>query len=343
MKNTKGRRDTEPSVTKPTFQTAIKTPKGEKNILVGYDCVQGYLSSHSYCGSTVGRVANRIAGAKFTLDGKEWHISPNENGVCRRSLIRQRTFRHWISYIDEQLCRYSYQIMFNCLHGGEQGFDKRFYEAETDGDTLTLSLVSKDGDMGFPGNLHFKAEFTLEGRSLTIKYYGISDKTTLFSPTCHAYFNMNGGGEVMGNLLKINADNYTPVDEQLIPLGRTESVKGTPLDFTELKRIGEDYVKLGGKTYDHNFCLNNSLAVTAVGEKSGIKMEMQTDLPGLQLYVGKPAAYNGKGGGYGFCLEPQYYPNAVNVEGFETPILKENEEKHHYINLLFDCMEETNN
>ncbi len=254
----------------------IKTPKGEKNILVGYDCVQGYLSSHSYCGSTVGRVANRIAGAKFTLDGKEWHISPNENG--------------------------------NCLHGGEQGFDKRFYEAETDGDTLTLSLVSKDGDMGFPGNLHFKAEFTLEGRSLTIKYYGISDKTTLFSPTCHAYFNMNGGGEVMGNLLKINA-----------------------------------YVKLGGKTYDHNFCLNNSRAVTAVGEKSGIKMEMQTDLPGLQLYVGKPAAYNGKGGGCGFCLEPQYYPNAVNVEGFETPILKENEEKHHYINLLFDCMEETNN
>ena len=256
----------------------IKTPKGEKNILVGYDCVQGYLSSHSYCGSTVGRVANRIAGAKFTLDGKEWHISPNENG--------------------------------NCLHGGEQGFDKRFYEAETDGDTLTLSLVSKDGDMGFPGNLHFKAEFTLEGRSLTIKYYGISDKTTLFSPTCHAYFNMNGGGEVMGNLLKINADNYTPVDEQL---------------------------------YDHNFCLNNSRAVTAVGEKSGIKMEMQTDLPGLQLYVGKPAAYNGKGGGCGFCLEPQYYPNAVNVEGFETPILKENEEKHDYINLLFDCMEETNN
>ncbi len=289
----------------------IKTPKGEKNILVGYDCVQGYLSSHSYCGSTVGRVANRIAGVKFTLDGKEWHISPNENG--------------------------------NCLHGGEQGFDKRFYEAETDGDTLTLSLVSKDGDMGFPGNLHFKAEFTLEGRSLTIKYYGISDKTTLFSPTCHAYFNMNGGGEVMGNLLKINADNYTPVDEQLIPLGRTESVKGTPLDFTELKRIGEDYVKLGGKTYDHNFCLNNSRAVTAVGEKSGIKMEMQTDLPGLQLYGGKPAAYNGKGGGCGFCLEPQYYPNAVNVEGFETPILKENEEKHHYINLLFDCMEETNN
>ena len=254
----------------------IKTPKGEKNILVGYDCVQGYLSSHSYCGSTVGRVANRIAGAKFTLDGKEWHISPNENG--------------------------------NCLHGGEQGFDKRFYEAERDGDTLRPSLVSKDGDMGFPGNLHFKAEFTLEGRSLTIKYYGISDKTTLFSPTCHAYFNMNGGGEVMGNLLKINA-----------------------------------YVKLGGKTYDHNFCLNNSRAVTAVGEKSGIKMEMQTDLPGLQLYVGKPAAYNGKGGGCGFCLEPQYYPNAVNVEGFETPILKENEEKHHYINLLFDCMEETNN
>lgn len=279
----------------------LNTSKGEKNILVGYDCVQGYLNSHSYCATTVGRVANRIAGAKFTLDGKEYRVSANENG--------------------------------NCLHGGEQGFDKRFYEAEISGDTLTLSLESLDGDMGFPGTLNFKAEFTLEGRLLTIKYHGISDKTTLFSPTCHAYFNMNGGGEVMGNLLKINADSYTPVDEQLIPLGTTESVKGTPLDFTELKKIGEDYAKLSGKTYDHNFCLNDSRAAIAIGEKSGITMEMQTDLPGLQLYVGKPAEYNGKGGGCGFCLEPQFYPNAANVEGFETPILKQNETQTYYIKL----------
>lgn len=281
----------------------LKTPKGEKNILVGYDCVQGYLNNRCYVGATVGRVANRIAGAKFSLDGKEYRISPNENG--------------------------------NCLHGGEQGFDKRFYEAEINGDTLTLSLVSEDGDMGFPATLNFKAEFTLEGRSLIIRYHGISDRTTLFSPTCHAYFNMNGGGEVMGNLLQINADYYTPADENLIPLGTTESVKGTPLDFTELKRIGEDYAKLGGKTYDHNFCLSDSRAATAIGEKSGITMEMQTDLPGLQFYVGKPAAYNGRGGGCGFCLEPQFFPNAVNVEGFETPILKQGEIKTHYIKLNF--------
>lgn len=281
----------------------LNTPKGEKNILVGYDCVQGYLGSHAYVSATVGRVANRIAGSKFMLDGKEWHITPNEGK--------------------------------NCLHGGVEGFDKRFYEVDVNGDTLTLSLISPDGDMGFPGELNFKVKFALNGRELTVKYSAVSDKATLFSPTCHAYFNMNGEGEVMGNLLKINADKYTPVDEALIPLGTVESVKGTPLDFTSLKTIGEDYAELGGKTYDHNFCLCGTPAATAHGEKSGITMEMITDLPGVQFYVGKPAAYKGKGGGCGFCLEPQYFPNAVNVPNFETPYLPANTEKVYTIRYLF--------
>lgn len=281
----------------------LNAPNGEKNILVGYDCVEGYLNSKAYVGATVGRVANRIVGSKFTLDNKEWHISANE-GV-------------------------------NCLHGGAVGFDKRFYDVEINGDALTLSLTSPDNDMGFPGELKFKVEFALNGRELTVKYSAISDKDTLFSPTCHAYFNMNGGGEVMGNLLKINAENYTPTDEALIPIGRVESVKGTPLDFTAIKPIGADYAKLGGKTYDHNFCLSGSPAAVAHGEISGITMEMYTDLPGLQLYVGKPVAYNGRGGGYGFCLEPQFFPNAVNVVGFETPLLKANTEKTYTVRYLF--------
>jgi len=281
----------------------LNTPKGEKNILVGYDCVQGYLNSGSYCGITVGRVANRIAGARFTLGGNVYRVSSNENG--------------------------------NCLHGGAEDFGKRFYEAETDGDTLTLSLISPDGDMGFPGTLFFKVSFTLRERELMIRYSAVSDRDTLFAPTCHAYFNMNGGGEVMGNLLKINADSYTPVDDFLIPYGTKERVKDTPLDFTALKPIGADYARLGGKTYDHNFVLNGEHAASAFGEISGISMEMTTDLPGLQLYVGKPSAYEGGGGGCGFCLEAQYFPNAVNIADFETPVLPAQTEKTHFIRYLF--------
>lgn len=280
----------------------LKTDKGEKNILVGYDNVQSYLDSCSYCGTTVGRVANRIAGAKFTLNGKEWHISPNENG--------------------------------NCLHGGAEGYDKKFYGTEISGDTLTLSLTSADGDMGFPGTLRFKAEFRLSGRELFIKYTGVSDQTTLFSPTCHAYFNLNGGGQVMDTLLQIHADGYTPVDGALIPLGTIESVKGTPLDFTALKRIGEDYTKLGGKTYDVNFCLSGNHAATVHSLASDITMNVYTDMPGVQLYVGCPAI-NESGGGYGFCLEPQYFPNAVNVKDFETPILRGNTPTEHYVKYRF--------
>lgn len=281
----------------------LNTPNGEKNILIGYDCVEGYLNSRAYVGATVGRVANRIAGAKFSLNGKEWHLSANEGE--------------------------------NCLHGGEEGFDKRFYDVEVNGDILTLSMLSPDGDMGFSGELKFKVEFALCGRELTIKYSGISDKDTLFAPTCHAYFNMNGDGEVMDNLIKINAENYTPTDENLIPVGTIESVKGTPLDFTLLKPIGRDYAKLGGKTYDNNFCLRGSPSAFAQGDKSAITVEMFTDFPGLQFYVGNPKPYKGKGGGCGFCLEPQFYPNAVNVDGFETPLLKANTQKTYTVRYTF--------
>lgn len=281
----------------------LNSPDGEKNLLVGYVCVQGYLDSRAYVGATVGRVANRIAAAKFVLNGKEWHISPNEGE--------------------------------NCLHGGVEGFDKRFYSAQICGDTLTLSLTSPDGDMGFPGTLNLSVIFALKGACLTVTYRAQSDKDTLFSPTCHAYFNMNGEGDVMGNILQINADGFTPADDALIPLGVTQSVKGTPLDFTSAKPISRDYALLGGKTYDHNFCLSGTPAAVAKGEKSGIAMQLTTDLPGLQLYVGKPAAYKGKGGGYGFCLEPQFFPNAVNVEGFETPYLPAGAPREYFISYSF--------
>lgn len=281
----------------------LNTAKGEKNIAVGYDCVQGYIDSSSYCGTTVGRVANRISGAKFSLDGKQYRVSANEGK--------------------------------NCLHGGQTGFDKRFFSAEINGDTLVLRLVSEDGDMGFPGRLKFEVRFTLAGRELMVKYGAVSDKATLFAPTSHIYFNLNGGGEVMDNLLKINANSYTPVDDSLIPLGTVESVEGTPFDFTSLKKIGEDYEKLGGKTYDNNFCLKGEPAATAQSITGDVTVDIYTDMPGLQFYVGKPAAYEGRGGGCGFCLEPQYFPNAINVEGFESPVIGANEQAGHYVRYLF--------
>ena len=281
----------------------LATPNGEVNACLGYDSVEGYLAGGGYCSVTVGRVANRIANSRFTLEGREYEISANE-GV-------------------------------NSLHGGKVGFDRNVFDSSIEGDVLVLSHVSPDGDMGYPGTLNFKATFTLEGRALLIKYYGKSDKTTLFSPTCHAYFNLGGGGKVFDTLLKINADYYTPTDDALIPLGVKARVKGTPLDFTSLKKIGEDYDKLGGKTYDHNFCLNGANAVSAHNLESGVTLDMSTDLPAVQLYVGGPAPYNGKGGGHGFCLEPQYIPNAINVEDFESPILKAGEEKCYFVKYSF--------
>ncbi|MGN1103944.1 MAG: aldose epimerase family protein [Candidatus Coproplasma sp.] len=281
----------------------LNTPQGEKDVILGYDCVEGYIDGKSYAGATVGRVANRIAGAKFTLGGKEYRLSANE-GV-------------------------------NCLHGGAEGFDKRFFEAEVDGDTLTLSLTSPDGDMGFPGELKLKVAFTLTGRELSIKYTAISDKDTLFSPTCHAYFNLNGEGDVMGNTLLINAFSYVPVDKDLLPFGVEDEVKGSPFDFTCEKAIGENYALLGGETYDCNLCLYGIYAATATGDKSGISMDLCTNLPGMQLYVGNLKPYKGRGGGQGFCLAPQFFPNAVNIEDFETPLLKANEEAVYTIKYEF--------
>lgn len=284
----------------------LKTPEGEKDMCVTYKSVKAY-EGKGYCSATVGRVANRIKGSAFTIEGKQYNVSANENG--------------------------------NCLHGGAEGFDKRFFDAEIKGETLALSLVSPDGDMGFPGNLEFKVEFSLDGGTVNIVYTGKCDKATPFSPTCHAYFNLNGGGEVLDTLLKINAEGYTPVDGALIPLGTVESVKGTPYDFTEPKRIGKDIGKVGAiGTYDINFALSGNPAVEAVSGDGKVKMTMQTDFCGVQLYVGRPSEYINGEGGYGFCLEPQYFPNAINQAGFEKPVLKAGEEAKHFIKYSFELI-----
>ena len=289
----------------------VSTPSKDIDVCLGFNSIDEYLASGTYCGATIGRVANRIGGAKFSLNDNEYKLSVNDGN--------------------------------NTLHGGKFGFDKLFFDAVICGDTLTLSLESPDSDMGFPGNLKFKAEFSLNGGSLEIKYTAQCDKDTIWIPTCHAYFNL-GDSKIYDSLLKINADRYTPIDGGLIPTGEIASVSGTPFDFTAFKQIGSDInadneqLKLAGG-YDHNFVLNGRHAATVMSEKSGITMDVFTDMPAMQFYSGNMIKGNGSHGKLyprdGFCLEPQYCPNSANIAEFECPVLKAGETKKHYIHYIF--------
>lgn len=280
------------------------------DIVLGFNSVEDYNKSGCYAGATIGRVANRIAKGRFTLNGKEYRLNVN-NGE-------------------------------NHLHGGNDGFDKKpFTVTEEIANSVTMEYVSADGEENYPGNLRFTVKFTVENNALLMEYSAVSDKDTLWCPTNHAYFNLSGeqSGNCLNNLLQINADFYTPVDGGLIPTGEKKAVKGTPFDFTKPKRIGEEIdaeelnVTLG---YDHNYILNGAHAAHAESEVTGIKMDVYTDMPCLQFYSGgqlngvkgKSAIYNQYAG---FCLEPQYCPNAINMDGFEQPILKAGEINKHYI------------
>ena len=292
----------------------VNTKNGEKDVCLGFDNVKDYLESGMYCGATIGRVANRIKGAKFKLEGQTYNLTVNDGK--------------------------------NHLHGGVAGFDKQFFSAEINGNILKLSRLSCDGEEGYPGDLNFCAEFELIDNALEIRYsaYVSGSKSTVWCPTCHVYFNLDNKQSICHNLLQINAGKFMPIDKELIPTGEVMSVDRTPFDFSDLKTIGRDInaddeqLKLAGG-YDHNFILDGQHAATAVGVESGIKLEVYTDMPGLQFYSGNMIKGNGRAGKLvprqGFCLEPQYFPNAVNVPWFETPILKAGEVKTHYIRYEF--------
>ena len=276
------------------------------NIVQCFETAQDYKTRPGYVCGVIGRVANRIAKAKFSLNGQEYLLTKNEGE--------------------------------NQLHGGLQGFHHKFYTVEEIENGLKMSCFSKDGEDGYPGNLTFVVEFVLTGRKLHIGYLAVSDKDTIWSPTHHFYFNMNGPvGYANSNKLAIYADYYTPVDSELIPLGNKVDVTGTPFDFRKGKRVDQDKTELG--IYDHNFMLNGEHAATMVGDVSGMKMEVYTDMPAMQMYTGagleetknvEKLADRG-----GVALEPQFPPNAINMQGFDKPVLKANEEKRHYIRLEF--------
>ncbi len=284
------------------------------DVVLGYDNADGYVADKNYFGALVGRYGNRIGHAQFVLDGKTYTLAKN-NGE-------------------------------NSLHGGSKGFNKALWTAKTistkDSQSLELSYLSKDGEEGFPGNLKVTVIYTLtDANALKIEYSATTDKKTVVNLTNHAYFNLagQGSGDILGHLLTILADQFTPVDAGLIPTGELRDVMGTPFDFRKPTAIGaridqaDEQIKLGGG-YDHNFVLRmpmdrgESLAARVVEPTSGRVMEVWTTEPGIQFYTGNflDGKTPGKGGvGYpkhsAFCLETQHFPDSPNQPKFPSVVL----------------------
>lgn len=284
------------------------------DIVLGFNSVEEYIKSGCYAGATIGRVANRIAKGRFTLNGKEYQLNVN-NGE-------------------------------NHLHGGKEGFDKKLFTVlEQIDNSVTMEYVSADGEENYPGNLKFTVKFTVENNALLMEYTAVSDKDTLWCPTNHAYFNLDGEGkgDCLENLLQINADKITLIDSGLIPTGEVATVSKTAFDFRKLKPIYRDLDSTNLKAtlgYDYNFILKSKHAAHAESIITGIKMDVYTDMPCLQFYSGGQLNnVKGKSGVYnqyaGFCLEPQYCPNAINLKGFDLPFFTTGEEKTHYIKYVF--------
>jgi aldose 1-epimerase len=288
------------------------------DVVLGFDNLSGYLSpefrkANPYFGALIGRYGNRIKGGKFTLNGQTYTLAKN-NGP-------------------------------NTLHGGNKGFDKVLWQAQpdatTDGQSLTLSYLSKDGEEGYPGNLTVSVRYTLTSDdALQIDYTATTDKATPINLTNHAYFNLNQGAgkDILGHEVTIPADRYTVVDATLIPTGELRAVKGTPFDFTTPHTIGERIAQVEGG-YDHNWVLNSATgqhAAASVYEPvSGRTMEVTTNQPGVQFYTGNflDGSLTGKGGTVygkhaGFCLETQHFPDSPNQPTFPSTILQPGQTVH---------------
>jgi aldose 1-epimerase len=281
------------------------------DVVLGFDDLKGYLGDHPHFGGIVGRYANRIAKGKFSIDGKEYTLATN-NGP-------------------------------NTLHGGTVSYDRRVWKGEpvsgAKGAAVRMTYVSPDGEEHFPGALTVTVVYTLtEENALKIEYSATTDKPTAVNLTNHSYFNLSGGGDVLGYTLTVNASRYTPVDSTLIPTGELAPVKGTAYDFTKPMTIGSRIAELakikeaGG--YDINFVVDGEngklrMAAKVMDPASGREMEVWTTEPGVQLYTANwlDARIHGKRGvAYGrygaVCLETQRYPDSVNHANFPSAILR---------------------
>jgi aldose 1-epimerase len=288
------------------------------DVVLGFDSLEGYVQNPPYLGALVGRYANRIGKAQFTLDGKTYPLAANNNG--------------------------------NTLHGGLKGFDKALWHAEPfekGGDAgVVLTHTSPDGEEGYPGTLSVRVTYTLtKANELSLDYSATTDKPTVLNLTNHSYFNLagEGSGNVLGHILTINADRYSAVDATMIPTGTPVSVAGTPFDFRKPTPIGariemnDPQLKLGAG-YDHNFVINhkgNDLALAARVEEptSGRVLEVRTTQPGVQLYSANHLDITGKSGHVykardAFCLETQHYPDSPNQPSFPSTTLRPGQTFH---------------
>lgn len=276
-----------------------------RDVCLGYEGAMDYAAQGGCLGSVVGRYANRIAGAAFTLNGVTYPLLANEGP--------------------------------NTCHGGGLGYHKRWWHIVPKGeDAVVCRLDSPDGDEGFPGRVQVEVTYTWLDNTLTIDYAAVSDADTILNLTNHAYFNLAGqdGGEVGDHLLTLRAARFTPIGDDKIVTGQLQPVEGTPWDFRQPTPLGErwDSPELGGG-YDHNYCLDGESgpAATLSCPRTGIFMDMTTDRPGCQLYTaGGLGPRAGKDGAryaprHGVCLETQNYPNAVNTPAFPSPALKAGE------------------
>lgn len=280
------------------------------DVVLGFKDLAGYQAdAKTYMGSVVGRYGNRIAKGAFSLNGKTYTIPANDHG--------------------------------NALHGGTIGFDRKVWQGEKTANGVELTLVSPDGDMGFPGQLTAHVRYTLEGKSLKIDYTATTTRPTVLNLTNHSYFNLGGegSGEVLNETVMLNADRYTPVDQTLIPTGELAPVAGTPFDFRKPMPIGahigdtNDQLRIAGG-YDHNFVINGTggglhLAAKVVDPASGRSLTVMTTEPGVQFYSGNflDGTVTGVSGvAYqkhaGFCLETQHFPDSPNHPSFPSTELK---------------------
>ena len=284
------------------------------DVVLGYDDLKEYETNGCFFGAVIGRNGNRIADARFSISGKEYQLTANENN--------------------------------NNLHSGPDGFEKKVWKAEEisqEKNSVTFSRISPDGENGFPGEFRISVKYELtQENELKIYYHGICDEDTVANMTNHSYFNLagEGSGPVLDQFLCIRARSFTPVrDSHAIPVGTAAPVEGTPMDFRKMKPIGQDIeadfeqLKFTGG-YDHNFVTDNyapgniRVIASAYCEKTGIAMDVSTDCPGVQFYAGNFIENeNGKNGHTynkrdGFCLETQTEPNAINEESFHSPILE---------------------
>jgi aldose 1-epimerase len=298
--------------------TSVKTPDrhgGFRNVTLFLDDLEDYLRGHPFFGSVAGRYANRIAGAKFVLDGAERRITANAG-------------EHHI-------------------HGGRHGFDKAVWKAvpirTQDSAGVELSLRSPDGDEGYPGNLQVTVRYLLtDDNQLKMEYLAQTDKPTHVNLTNHAYWNLAGAGagDILDHELMLNADRYLPTDEKKIPTGELRGVEGTPMDFTQPSRVGSRIDRVEDQNYDHCYVLNKgpgerlSLAARLVEHGSGRVMEVYTTQPGVQLYTAKGLSGRLTGGGapygpyHGLCLETQHFPDSPNRPAFPSTVLRPGETCH---------------